>query len=731
MGESSSFDIVDILLVDDRPENLLTLAAVLACPEYRLIKKKSGDEALRYLLDHNPALILMDVQMPDLNGFETAAIIKGNERTRDIPIIFITAIDQDEQFVHKGYDRGAVDYIYKPYDSHVLKAKTAVFAGIQRQSLRVSRLVAVQRAATQSLAESANVADAIVKVLQSICTSLGWDLGIFWKLDKQANALSCHTEWHDSTGNAPDFLAESFKTQYQRGAGLPGRVWANRSALWIAEVTKDEQFPRFAAAERENLATAVLLPVCVQDETLGVIEFYSRRKLAEDADLVKIMGAIGSQIGQVLKRTEAFELVRANEARSSFLVQASTALSSSLNYDATLSCLADLVVKSLADWCVIDVSGEEEQPRSLAIAHPDAAKQALAVKLRETYPGHWNPLIGVPNSVRICESELHPDVTVESLEQAAKTQPHLMLMRDLGMRSAMVVPLVARAKILGAITFIAAKSGRHYTKNDLLFAEELARRAAMAIDNAKLYRDAQEAIRTRDEFFSIASHELKTPITSLKMMLQVTQRGVKPEKGIAPPPEKLAKMLDTSSRQVNRLTHLIEDLLDVVKIRAGKLNFDFEELNLSELAKEVVEQYSDALAAAKCPLELNIEPEVIGYWDRSRIEQVVVNLISNAIKYAPGARIKIEVRSRAETAQLVIQDFGPGIAPAQQAKMFQRFERANASRNITGLGLGLFIVKQIVEAHGGTIRIESQEGKGSAFIVELPRREGMLLKVAL
>jgi CheY-like chemotaxis protein len=184
VAEQRDFDKIEILLVDDRQENLLALEAVLASPDYKLIKVNSGDEALRYLLDHSPALILMDVQMPGLNGFETASIIKGSERTREIPIIFVTAINMDERFVHKGYDHGAVDYIYKPYDAHVLRSKVAVLAEIRRHHQRMIRLVAVQKATTQSLAEASNVDEAIPRVLNSICSSLGWDLGCFWKREK-------------------------------------------------------------------------------------------------------------------------------------------------------------------------------------------------------------------------------------------------------------------------------------------------------------------------------------------------------------------------------------------------------------------------------------------------------------------------------------------------------------------------------------------------------------------
>lgn len=548
MNSKDTFDKIDILLVDDRSENLLALESVLSCPDYNLTKTRSGDEALRYLLDHTPALILMDVQMPYLNGFETASIIKGSERTREIPIIFITAINKDEQFIHQGYVHGAVDYIYKPYDADILKAKVAIFADIRRQHNRIARLVSVQQAATQALAESTDVRASVSKILKSICTSLRWDLGIFWRVDKQSNALGCYSEWHDPAYDASAIIAESFKRRFPLGVDVPGKVLAENNALWFTDVLEETDSPHLAIAAKDNLHTAVVLSVFVQDEAMGILEFYSRQILPHDPDLVKILSAIASQVGQVLIRIEALDLSHLSEAR------------------------------------------------------------------------------------------------------------------------------------------------------------------------------AQAAIRVRDEFLSIASHELKTPITALKMMIQAMQRNSKLEEGRGPSPERLSKMLNTSIQQVDRLTHLVEDLLDVVKIRAGKLRIYPEEIDLSDLVKKVVERYTDVLAAAKCAVELKVKARVIGIWDSARIEQIVVNLISNVIKYAPGKPIRIEVSDEGETGKFTVQDFGPGIPYGLQTKVFERFERAISSHTVSGLGLGLYIVKQIVEAHDGTIRVDSEHGRGSIFIVELPKK---------
>ena len=235
----------------------------------------------------------------------------------------------------------------------------------------------------------------------------------------------------------------------------------------------------------------------------------------------------------------------------------------------------------------------------------------------------------------------------------------------------------------------------------------------------KTQGELEQAVRNRDEFLSIASHELKTPITSLKMQLQLAERGLK--KGENPSLEKQKKMLDLSLRQVNRLTSLVEDLLDVSRIQSGCMSFNLEETNLSELIHETVERFSDQLTSSQCKLDLSIEPQVKGKLDRGRIDQVLVNLISNALKYAAGKPIHIELKNlRTGTAQIFVRDEGSGIPKEHQARIFEKFERAISSRNISGLGLGLFITRQIVEGHHGTISVQSEVGQGTSFAVILP-----------
>jgi signal transduction histidine kinase len=233
--------------------------------------------------------------------------------------------------------------------------------------------------------------------------------------------------------------------------------------------------------------------------------------------------------------------------------------------------------------------------------------------------------------------------------------------------------------------------------------------------------DVRKAIHMRDEFLSIASHELKTPITSLKLQLQVAQRQIKPEQGIVPEAKKLARVFEISITQVERLTLLVDDLLDVGRIEAGKFTLDLEETNLAAVVRNVAERFADALDAAKCKIELKLSELVLVHCDPFRIEQVVINILSNAMKYSPGQLIEVSIQEEPQQVVLVIRDHGPGIPPDKQALIFDRFERGSAHQNVGGLGLGLYISKQIVDAHGGKISVESELGHGSTFRVKLPR----------
>jgi signal transduction histidine kinase len=415
---------------------------------------------------------------------------------------------------------------------------------------------------------------------------------------------------------------------------------------------------------------------------------------------------------------------RRREASLQFIADAGAVLGGSLDYEKTLAELARVIVPALADWCSVDIVGDGGQVRSLAVAHADPAKVALARSVNDRWPP--DPAqSGVHRVIRTGQPELHPDISDEALARSARDRDHLHVLRMLGLRSAMVIPLAARGQVFGAITLIAAESGRRYDERDLAFALDLGRRAAVAVDNARLYREAREAIGVRDDFLSIAGHELRTPLTA--MLLQVHGLGLLAERGeLARDPARFAQRLGKIAEQGARLEHLVDDLLDVSRIAAGRLALERRPVDLHDVVTQVVERFADDASAASSPIELRsdgvdgADRALVGAWDPHRLDQVVTNLISNAVKYGRGAPIEIEVSRQDGAARLVVRDRGIGVAPDDQARIFGRFERAVSDRNYGGLGLGLWITAQIVEAHGGRIAVQSAPGEGAEFTVLLP-----------
>jgi signal transduction histidine kinase len=293
-----------------------------------------------------------------------------------------------------------------------------------------------------------------------------------------------------------------------------------------------------------------------------------------------------------------------------------------------------------------------------------------------------------------------------------------------GVTSLLIAPLTQRRQVFGHITLMRDAGGAPYTEDDQTLLEDLARRAAQAIENARLYGDAQAAVQARDEFLSIASHELRTPLTALRLALENMRRVATREALEKLSPAQIERVLAAAERQGHRLEKLVAALLDVSRIHMGRLELDLEEVDLGGIVGEAVSQLEDEAAQVGSTITARAEPDrpVRGFWDRLRISQVVTNLLSNAVKYGAGKPVEVVYGMGPSGAFVSVRDQGIGIDAADQRQIFERFERAVSSRNYGGLGLGLYIVKRIVEAHGGTVRVESSPGAGASFVVELPLR---------
>jgi signal transduction histidine kinase/Na+/proline symporter len=406
---------------------------------------------------------------------------------------------------------------------------------------------------------------------------------------------------------------------------------------------------------------------------------------------------------------ERERLLSRDAANQRFLAGVSSLLAGSLDVEATVRTAVRLPVPHLADAALLVI--RRDGGPSVRLANADAAREEQGrAALADPAVKLDTPSIG---------RALETGRSVTS-RPAAQGWPE-RLRAVLPSAVEVTVPLVSVGEPVGTLSLFGAREDRLATPEELALVDELARRLAIALENARLYREAEQAVRARDEFLAIASHELKAPLAPLSLRIDMLQRLVARGELGATPPVRLAEMMRGAHVQVHRLASLVDDLLDLTRLHTKRFRLDVAPLDLAALVREVVEQHLVEASAAGCAVRVHAPSPVLGTWDRKRMEQVLVNLLGNAMKYAPGSLVEIGVEAEGPHARVRVRDQGPGIAPADQDRVFRAFERAEVPGAPSGLGLGLYIVREIVKAHGGTVSLHSARGAGTTFTIDLPR----------
>jgi PAS domain S-box-containing protein len=593
-------------------------------------------------------------------------------------------------------------------------------------------------AVTHILSETETPQDALPSVLETMCRGLEWDWAACWFRQPGSSMMELHLTWQAKNVDARALERVSSENGFDPGYGFLGEIWRRQSADWIEDLSSDARgYRRADVALSCGFHSLIAMPIIGRSEVIGVLEFHRRQRRERDSEMLRMLDSMGSQIGQFIERKQVEEervqiLAReqaaraeaeAAERRLAFLAEASAQLSSSLDYEVTLSNVARLAVPRLSDYCAIDVLNEENQITSLELADVNPEKEKIGRKMHEDHPVDPDSNHPVAQVMRSGRPILYSDVDEDVLKLfAEEDEDYLQDLHDIGIDSAMYVPLIARGRTIGVISFVASESGQRYGPSDLALAQELTRRAAMAIDNARLYREAQEAVRVREEFLSIASHELKTPLTTVKGYSQILGRLLRRP---AVDTERLVRLADQLQDQLSRFETLIADLLDVSRIQQRGLELRPEPTDLVTLIRTVLSRFEypadpepQHIFAVHAPERLD------GVWDPDRLDQVLTNLISNAIKYSPeGGVVSIAVALLEEDqVEFSVTDQGIGIPETEQPQLFRPFARSETvQRAISGVGLGLYISQQIVTRHGGTITLDSTPGVGSRFTVWLPR----------
>lgn len=571
--EGAAEEKVSILIVDDRPDKLLAYETILDGLKENLVCVRSGREALRCLLKQDFAVILLDVNMPGMDGFETAAMIRQRPRSETTPIIFISAVNDTETHVSRGYSIGAVDYILTPVVPEILRAKIAVFVDLFKKTEQVKR----------------------------------------------------------------------------------------------------------QAEEREKL------------------------------------------IREQAARAEA----EARQERFAFLADASNVLASSLEHEETFRNLATLIVPRVADFCIVLAADEEGGMRQVAVAHRDPSDDPKLQKLIAQFPSSSAAEKGGAHVFKTGKSQMVCDVHDGELREVFKDKADRELIRSFAAKSFIAVPLRAHDTILGAIVMVNTSSGRICGPEELSLAEELAHRAAIALDNAGLYKSAQKARaeseranRAKDSFLAMLSHELRTPLTPvLTSVLALEQTDELP-------PD-LRASLQMIRRNVELEARLIDDLLDLTRISKGKVQLSFEEVDAHSLLKNALEICQADIEKKRLNLQTNFAAENVSLEaDPARLQQIFWNLIKNAVKFTPeGGRLEIRTQNEEGQLRVEIADSGIGIDAETLPKIFNAFEQGDRLQ-FGGLGLGLAISKALVETHQGQLTASSAgKDQGATFTAVFPIAE--------
>ncbi len=739
------------------------------------------------------------------------------------------------------------------------------------------RRLAAHNAAAQVLIEAESVQAMLDGVVEAVTESLGWAVGVYWALEEAPARLVARSIWRRGDAARLDaFEALTRESTFERGVGLPGRVWAAGEPAWIPDLSADPNYPRAAAAARAGLSSGFAFPVALGGEFLGALECYTEAPRQSDPELLETMAAVGAQIGLFTQRRRAADELAASERRyrllaetstdviitidasstilsvnpavrrvfgyppeelvgqpltmlmppemrerhlrgfrryietgrrnipwdgvelpglrrdgthvpleisfgsfvqdgvpvftgiirdasermrqqerleqaaaeleatvdelerqrkaahvarvdaldaadwSRFLAEAGRRLAGSLDVDRTLRTLAELAVPRLADWCVVDALEETGEVRRVEATSADPARAPLDRELRRRWVPEHGGRGAIARVLATGKAEVQAEVDAAVLQDLAQDDAHLAALRDIGLRSLAIIPLVARERVLGAITAGSTDPERRYGPVERTRLESLAGRAALAVDNARLYEEAVVADRAKANFLAVMSHELRTPLTAIMGYADILTAGIS-----GPVTEKQQGQLRRILLSARHLLHLIDEVLAFARTEAGREQIAPEDVDLGVLLDEI-DSLMRPIAEEKRLRFVVHGPQSDGLirTDPGKVRQILLNLLYNAVKFTREGTVSLEASHAGDDIVFEVRDTGIGIRRNHLARIFEPFWQVEdpGTRHQEGTGLGLSVAARLARLLGGSISVVSEPGAGSTFTVRLPCR---------
>lgn len=660
-----------ILNVNDFAPGRYAKTRVLQDAGYEVLEAESGYEAIETATREVPALILLDVHLPDIDGFAVCERLKSDPRTASTAILQISAAYVQQQHRVKGLELGADSYLVEPIENEVLLATV-------RALLRMREAERALRRATNEWAASFNAINDGIALVRSGCVTRCNEA-----FQRMFAAEPCE-------GKPVEALLSARGVEFT----YPDRALLQKQERFSTEILMNGRWSSVSVDPLKGEDDQEGASVCViRDVHLHRVAEEQREKLLESE-----------------RRARAF--AEAARHQSEFLAEASRILGSGESERATAEDLAALAVDTFADWCFIDLREDQKPLRTIVAARE--GDTATAETLHQAIVQAANQRDALTRVLTTGEPEIHPDSMSPSPIATQSTD-----LSALGATSSICVPVVARGVVFGAITVARTVDRDPFGSHDLHLMQDVAQRVAFAVENRRLFREAQKANHAKDEFLATLSHELRTPLTSALGWAKMLKIGGLDEGTVR-------TALDTIERSTEIQSQIIEDILDISRIVTGKLNVKMRRTHVAASITAAVDSLRLTATEKNVEIRTIIDPSVppvIG--DHARLQQIVWNLISNAIKFTPdgGAPIEVRLTSDERDAILTVEDRGEGIPPDFLPFVFDRFRQADGAttREHGGLGLGLAIVRHLVEVHGGTVTAHSDgKSRGSKFVARIP-----------